>query len=333
MDSVDLQVLSTARNWHAAGHRVTLATVVRTWGSAPRRPGAMLAVRGDGLVVGSVSGGCVEDDLVRQARSQALLDEVRVLDYGVSREEARRFGLPCGGTLQIVLEPVRHTGWIDEVLGAIERHEIRVRWLDLPSGESHVEEGSRDDELSFNGEVLQTVHGPRWRLMLIGAGQLSRYLAEMAQALDYDVTMCDPRPEYADAWQVPGVSLVRDYPDDAVFAMRPDLHSAIVTLTHDPKLDDAALMEALKSAAFYVGALGSRQSSEARRARLLTLDLSAQEVARLHAPVGMAIGSRTPPEIAVAILAEMTAERHRARPSLNTATSAPSLATRSELTA
>lgn len=317
MDSVDLQVLRAARHWRDLGQGVTLATVTRTWGSAPRRPGAMLMVCDNGAVVGSVSGGCVEDDLLRQVRSghagHARDGGVRVLTYGVTKEEAQRFGLPCGGTLQIVLEPLcPQQRWIDQVLAAISRHEICVRRLDVASGLSQVTPGSRDDAHGFDGRTLQTVHGPRWRLMLIGAGQTSLYLADMARALDYDITLCDPRPEYAQAAeQSPHVRLVRDYPDDAVIAMEPDSHSAIVALTHDPKLDDAALMEALKTPAFYVGALGSQQSSQARRARLRTLDLTADEVASLHAPVGLPIGSRTPPEIAVAILAELTAKRHR----------------------
>ncbi len=316
MDSVDLQVLRAARHWRDQGHGVTLATVTRTWGSAPRRPGAMLMVCDNGSVVGSVSGGCVEDDLVRQARAgagQGGERGVRILTYGVTQAEAQRFGLPCGGTLQIVLEPLdANQRWIEQVLAAVARHEICVRRLDVASGLSQVTSGSRDDEHDFDGQTLTTVHGPRWRLMLIGAGQTSLYLADMARALDYEVIICDPRLEYAHAAeQAPHARLVRDYPDDAVIAMVPDSHSAIVALTHDPKLDDAALMEALKTPAFYVGALGSRQSSQARRARLLTLDLTADEVASLHAPVGLPIGSRTPPEIAVAILAELTAKRYR----------------------
>ena len=163
--------------------------------------------------------------------------------------------------------------------------------------------------LEFDGKVLKTVHGPRWRLLIIGAGQLSRYLAQMAQALDYHVTVCDPREEYAEGWDLPGVPVDRGYPDDVVQAMNLDAHTAVVAVTHDPKLDDAALLEALKSPAFYVGALGSKANNDKRRKRLAEFDLSAEEIARLHGPVGFKIGSRTPPEIAVAVLAEMTAVR------------------------
>jgi xanthine dehydrogenase accessory factor len=157
--------------------------------------------------------------------------------------------------------------------------------------------------------VLKTVHGPRWRLLVIGAGQVTRYLAQMAQALDYHVTVCDPREEYAEGWDLKDVPIQRGYPDDVVLAMNLDAHSAVVAVTHDPKLDDAALTVALRSDAFYVGALGSKKNNDARRERLAGFDLAASEIARMRGPVGLKIGSKTPPEIAVAILAEMTAVR------------------------
>jgi len=310
MDSVDLEVLRSARKWHKAGHAVVLATVVKTWGSSPRPLGAMLAIRDDGQVSGSVSGGCVEDDLIERVREHRLAsDKPEVATYGVTKEQADRFRLPCGGTLQLVLEPVKDAACLDELLAAIERHELVARTLDLESGESHIEAGRWSDVLEFDGKLLKTVHGPRWRLLIIGAAQLSRYLAQMAQALDYHVTVCDPREEYAEAWDVAGATIDRGYPDDVVQAMNLDAHSAVVAITHDPKLDDAALLEALKSPAFYVGALGSKANNDKRRKRLADFDLSADEIARLHGPVGLKIGSRTPPEIAVAILAEMTAVR------------------------
>ena len=310
MDSVDLEVLRSATTWFKAGHAVILATVVRTWGSAPRPLGAMLAIRDDGQVSGSVSGGCVEDDLIERVREHKLAsDKPEVATYGVTKEQAERFRLPCGGTLQLVLEPVRDGAGLDELLGAIERHELVARFLDLASGKSRLEPGRWSDALDFDGKVLKTVHGPRWRLLIIGAAQLSRYLAQMAQALDYHVTVCDPREEYAEAWDLASVPIDRRYPDDVVLALNLDAHSAVVAVTHDPKLDDVALLEALKSPAFYVGALGSKTNNDKRRKRLADFDLSAGEIARLHGPVGLKIGSRTPPEIAVSILAEMTAVR------------------------
>jgi xanthine dehydrogenase accessory factor len=310
MDSVDLEVLRSASKWHKSGHAVILATVVKTWGSSPRPLGAMLAIRDDGQVSGSVSGGCVEDDLIERVREHRLAsDKPEVATYGVTKEQADRFRLPCGGTLQVVLEPVKDGAGLDELLGAIERHELVARTLELESGKSRIEAGRWSDALEFDGKLLKTVHGPRWRLLIIGAAQLSRYLAQMAQALDYHVTVCDPREEYAEAWDVAGATIDRGYPDDVVQAMNLDAHSAVVAITHDPKLDDAALLEALKSPAFYVGALGSKVNNDKRRKRLADFDLSAGEIARLHGPVGLRIGSRTPPEIAVAILAEMTAVR------------------------
>ena len=310
MDSVDLEVLRSASRWFKAGHAVILATVVRTWGSSPRPLGAMLALRDDGQVSGSVSGGCVEDDLIERMREHRLAgDKPEVVTYGVTKEQAERFRLPCGGTLQLVLEPVKDGAGLDQLLGAIERHELVARTLDLESGKLHLEAGRWSDALEFDGKLLKTVHGPRWRLLIIGAAQLSRYLAQMAQALDYHVTVCDPRAEFSEAWDVAGVQVDRGYPDDVVQAMNLDAHSAVVAVTHDPKLDDAALLEALKSPAFYVGALGSKANNDKRRKRLAEFDLSAGEIARLHGPVGLKIGSRTPPEIAVAILAEMTAVR------------------------
>ena len=311
MDSVDLQVLKAAAGWIRAGKRATMATVVKTWGSAPRPIGALTAIREDGMVIGSVSGGCVEDDMVDRVRKGELAhDRPATTRYGVSAEEARRFGLPCGGTLELVLEPLGPGSLLDELLERVERHELVARRLDMNTGQVTLSSGQWSDQLAFDGATLTTVHGPRWRLLIIGAGQLSQYLAQMAQALDYHVTVCDPREEYAEGWTVPGVALKRGMPDDVVLELDLDGHSAVVTLTHDPKLDDMALLEALKSPAFYVGAIGSRKNNDARRRRLAEFDLSRAEIDRLHGPVGLRIGSKTPPEIAVAILAEMTAIRN-----------------------
>jgi len=311
MDSVDIEVLRTAEQWRKAGRQVALGTIVKTWGSAPRPVGAMVAIRDDGQVVGSVSGGCVEDDLIEKTKKNILEKEKPVLvTYGVTNEEATRWGLPCGGTLQLVMEPLSEDSRIGELLARISNQVLVKRRLDMDSGRATLEPGRWQDVLEFDGKVLCAVHGPRWRLVLIGAGQLTRYLAEMARMLDYHVVVVDPREEYAGGWDLPGVPLDRGMPDDVVRELNMDGHSAIVALTHDPKLDDLALMEALKSAAFYVGAIGSKKNNDARRLRLREFDLSEGEIARLRGPVGLYIGSKTPPEIAVAILAEMTAVRH-----------------------
>ena len=311
MDSVDLEVLKRSADWLDAGRRVLLVTVVKTWGSSPRPPGAMLAVRDDGLVVGSVSGGCIEDDIVGRVRADGLVTtKCDVVTYGVSADEARRFGLPCGGTIQLVVEPLNLESGIRTLVGEIEARRLIARRVNIASGAATLTQGRATDGLAFDGAVLTTIHGPRYRMLVIGASQLSKYLAQMAQGLDYQVTVCDPRSEYEETWDVAGASLVKTMPDDTVVAMQLDERCAVIALTHDPKLDDMALLEALKSPAFYVGALGSRANDAKRRIRLKELELSDAEIARLHGPIGLYIGSRTPPEIAVSILAEVTAVKN-----------------------
>ncbi len=306
MDSVDLQVLKTAVEWTKQGHRALLSTVIRTWGSAPRPIGAMMLIRDDGLVVGSVSGGCIEDDLIARMRQGELkIATPRVDTYGVSGDDARRFGLPCGGTLQIVMEPISEASRITEVLDLLEAGTLVARRLDMATGAVSVAPAD-SASCTFDGSSLVNTFGPQYRLVIIGGGQLSAYLAQVAQGLDYRVTVCDPREEYADSWTVPGVELLRDMPDDAIVALKLDAHCAVVALTHDPKLDDMALLEALKSPAFYVGAIGSRANNGKRRQRLGLFDLKPEQIERLHGPIGLFIGSKTPPEIAIAILAEMT---------------------------
>ncbi|MGH8714934.1 MAG: XdhC family protein [Casimicrobiaceae bacterium] len=316
MDSVDLEVLKRSMEWLDAGKRVLLVTVVRTWGSSPRPPGAMLAVREDGQVVGSVSGGCIEDDIVERSRREgAYVTRPQAVTYGVSAEDARRFGLPCGGTIQLVLEPLAPGSRIGELLALVEQGRLVSRTLDLGTAAVNLTPARPADGLAFDGETLTTVHGPRYRMLVIGAGQLSKYLAQIAVGLDYQVTVCDPREEYTEAWDIAGVTLVKTMPDDTVIAMQLDERCAVVALTHDPKLDDLALMEALKSPAFYVGALGSRANNAKRRRRLEEFDLTPEQIGRLHGPIGLYIGSRTPPEIAVSILAEITAIKNGVAPS------------------
>jgi xanthine dehydrogenase accessory factor len=310
MDSLDLQVLAQARAWLQQGHPVWLVTVLETWGSAPRPPGALLAMRGDGLVVGSVSGGCVEDDLIERVRKGERVATPSLVNYGVSKEEAARFGLPCGGNLRLVQEPLVDAAWITEVLERTARHELVARCLDLASGVVSVESATRGEAFAFDGKSLRALFGPRWRLVVIGAGQLSRVVAQMALALDFDVICCDPREEYHLTWDIPGTSFSKAMPDDLVVELHLDPHSAVIAVTHDPKLDDMALLEALKSPAFYVGALGSRSNTAKRKERLALFDLSADEIAKLHGPIGLDLGSRTPAEIAVSIVAEIVAVRN-----------------------
>ena len=311
MNSIDIEVIRTALDWLDRGHRVVLGTVVRTWGSAPRPPGSLMIIRDDGQVAGSVSGGCIEDDLIRRVAAGELalhLPETTV--YGQTAEEVRRFGLPCGGSVQIVLEPLSARSQLRELLVTIEQHRRVARRLDMATGVVRLGPAPDGDQVRFDGEALLTVHGPRQRLLIIGGGQLSRYLASMAVMLDYQVTVCEPRTEYHEGWDtMADVTLSTQMPDDLVLAMCLDHNSAVVALTHDPKLDDLALMEALRTPAFYVGALGSLHNNAQRRKRLLAFDLSEAEVRQLHGPVGLNMGALTPPEIALSIVAEMTAMR------------------------
>ncbi len=313
MESLDLRVLSDVLAWRQAGQRVTLVTVVETWGSAPRPPGALLAVRGDGVVSGSVSGGCVEDDLIARIKAGEYdhLSHPSMVAYGVSKEEAARFGLPCGGTLRLVQEPVTDTAWVEEVLQRTASHQLVARSLTLANGAVSLRDASRSDAMQFDGSTLTTLFGPRWRLLLIGAGQLSQAVAYMAQLLDFEVLVCDPREEYAATLGMQGVTRVSGMPDDVVTQLAPDAHTAVVALTHDPKLDDMALLEALNSDAFYVGALGSKRTQQVRKQRLKEhFELTDAALDRLHGPVGLAIGAKTPAEIAVSIVAQIVQEKN-----------------------
>ncbi|MES2990664.1 MAG: XdhC family protein [Pseudomonadota bacterium] len=332
MDSLDLQVLAQARDWFNAGHKVWLVTVIETWGSAPRPPGALLCLRDDGQVAGSVSGGCVEDDLIDRLRHGERVATPSLIAYGVTKEEAARFGLPCGGNLRLVQEPLQSAAWIDDILARTARHELVARRLTLATGAVVVEPASRGDAFAFDGQQLVALFGPRWRLLIIGAGQLSRAVAQMAVMLDFEVICCDPREEYNLSWDVPGTTFSKAMPDDLVLELQLDPHSAVVAVTHDPKLDDLVLLEALKSPAFYIGALGSRGNTAKRRERLELFDLTPAEIDRLHGPIGLDIGSKTPAEIAVSIVAEIVSVKNgvllkqkkegSAVPALRSATSA-----------
>ncbi|MGH6624917.1 MAG: XdhC family protein, partial [Burkholderiaceae bacterium] len=233
MDNVDLQVLKKADEWLSDGQRAVMGTIVRTWGSAPRPVGSLVVIRGDGLVVGSISGGCIEDDLIDRVRRRSLAATLpERVTYGVTAEEAFQFGLPCGGTIELVLEPLGAGSRIAELLARVATGSHTVRTLDMASGEVALSDGDGTDVLEADDDRLVTAFGPRWRLLVIGAGQLTHYVAQMAMACDYQVTICDPREEYADGWLVPGTQLVRSMPDDTVIAFKPDRHTAIVALTH-----------------------------------------------------------------------------------------------------
>ena len=312
MDSQDLQVLAAVRRWRAEGHRAALVTVAQTWGSAPRPAGAWMALRDDGRVQGSVSGGCIEDDMIaRMLDGRIGGSQPFVLTYGVTREEANRFGLPCGGTLELVVEPAPDHALLTDLAARLEGGQLVRREIELASGKVRILDACRGEALQWDGQRLSTIHGPHWRLLIIGANQTARALAQIAIMLEFQVIICDPREEFTADWDISGVRLQAGMPDDAVGAIQTDSRTAIVAITHDPKLDDMALLEALISPAFYVGALGSVRNQSKRRERLLSFDLTEKDLDRLHGPVGLAIGSRTPAEIAVAIAAELVQVRRK----------------------
>jgi xanthine dehydrogenase accessory factor len=317
MENLDVMVLRTLRDWRLAGRRALLTTVVRTWGSSPRPIGSIMALAEDGAVIGSVSGGCIEDDLIaRYSRAHGAPAEMpfgppALVKYGITADEAHRFGLPCGGTLELLLEYDPDAASLETLVAALEKGRLMQRTVSLADGAVSVAEASSPAELTVNDKELVNTFGPEYRMLLIGAGQLAEYLATMAKFSGFAVTLCDPRAEYRTAWAVPGVTLSTEMPDDAVTAFKPDRRTCVVALTHDPKLDDLALLEALQSEAFYVGAIGSRRNAQARRERMIEhFDQTEASLARLRGPIGIYIGSKTPPEIAVSVMAEILAVKN-----------------------
>jgi xanthine dehydrogenase accessory factor len=308
----DRELLQQAVTWLEAGQRVALVTVAKTWGSSPRPAGSLLVMRDDGVHAGSVSGGCVEEDLLLRYRTQQLAGRYPTLiNYGVDRQQATRFGLPCGGRLELVVEQLDSALPLKILLEKMHHAELVSRRVCLHTGEVSLHPARVTDEFSYSGTDMSKVFGPNWHLLLIGAGHLSQYVAQLALLLNYHVTVCDPREDYEQGWSIEGVDFTRAMPDDAVTQIAQHARSIVLALTHDPKLDDMALMQALTSDIFYSGALGSQRNAQARRERLLKLGITPRQLERLHAPVGLPIGSHTPPEIALAILAEITAERHQ----------------------
>ncbi|MGC1172995.1 XdhC family protein [Polaromonas sp.] len=323
MENLDVMVLRTLRDWRQAGKRALLATVVRTWGSSPRPVGSIMALCEDGAVVGSVSGGCIEDDLIYQ-HTQAYASAASggsskaipsgppgFVKYGITADEAHRFGLPCGGTLELLLEYDPDAKALAQLVSALEAGQLMQRTVRLADGAVTLDEAKAPAELSLSPVELVNTFGPEYRMLLIGAGQLTEYLATMALFSGFAVTVCDPREEYRSAWSVPGAKVLSDMPDDVVIAFKPDRRSCVIALTHDPKLDDLALLEALNTDAFYVGAIGSRRNNEARHQRMAEhFDLEESALARLRGPIGIYIGSKTPPEIAVSVMAEVLAVKN-----------------------
>ncbi|MBY4596946.1 XdhC family protein [bacterium BD-1] len=319
MENLDVTVLRALRDWRAAGQHVLMATVVRTWGSSPRPVGSIMGLAENGAVVGSVSGGCIEDDLIVRYTQAAAADAIKAGDsgapqfvkYGITADEAHRFGLPCGGTLELLLEFDPDAGTLSELVSALEAGRLTHRSVNLLDGTVTLEAAQAPAELSLNETRLVNTFGPEYRMLLIGAGQLGEYLATMALFCGFEVTICDPREEYRAAWSVAGVRVLSTMPDDTVIDFKPDRRSCVIALTHDPKLDDLALLEALQTEAFYIGAIGSRRNNAARRQRMIEhFDQTEESLQRLRGPIGLYIGSKTPPEIAVSIMSEVLAVKN-----------------------
>jgi xanthine dehydrogenase accessory factor len=281
----------------------------------------MMACTMDGELVGSISGGCIEEDFLEQLRDGSLkaqYDEESkpfLVKYGVTAEEQARLKLPCGGQLHVLLEYIDSTKVNVDVFQRLavdlENHNRVSRIVDLNNGVISAAGESSEEAVVIEGSRMTHSLSPMYRLLILGAGDVAKFVAEMAIALEYDVTLCDPRPNYLDNWHVAGVETTAQLPDDVVRERFSNPYSGIIALAHDPRVDDMALMEALKTNAFYIGAMGSVKTSAARRERLPELGLNDEEISRLHAPIGFQINSKTPAEIAIAVMAEVTAVRYQ----------------------
>lgn len=311
MKALEQEVLHRAGSWLDSGKVVYLCTIVTCVGSSPRPVGSLLACIESGEQIGSLSGGCVEEDLLAKiAGGEFVGGAPALIEYGVSAQENERLGLPCGGRLQVLVQrvdPAEAGGeWLRGILQALQQRRGIRRVLNLNSGVTELSQAKRFQALQLSDTHLEQSFGPRMRMLLVGAGQLSQSLAELALAMDYELIVTDPRPAMLQQWNGPDVELLPGMPDDVIRRCANDSHSVVITLTHDPRIDDMALMEALTTDAWYVGALGSRRTTVKRLQRLRQLGVSEQQVQRLHAPVGLDIGSKTPIEIAIAIMAQLT---------------------------
>jgi len=309
MLSSDHTILSGLLEALTQGEQPWLVTVTGTIGSSPRPVGSLVVFRSDGSQIGSVSGGCVEEDLIEQLLAGAFHGPaVHFTEYGVSAEDNEKWGLPCGGRLELAIQQLdsKDTDWVTGARQAMVERRTVLRRVDCISGESLLSATDRFTSLEKNEQCLSHCFGPRQRLLLVGAGQLAANLSTLALAMDYEVILTDSREWALDQWQGPDIEKILGLPDDVVREHGSDELCAVITLSHDPRVDDMALMEALESAAWYVGALGSVRTTEKRLARLLKLGVEENALARLHAPVGLSIGSKTTMEIAVSVMAQLT---------------------------
>ncbi|WP_170432921.1 XdhC family protein [Ruegeria arenilitoris] len=307
----------TALAWFREGRGAVLATVVETWGSAPRRVGAQLVISGDGRIEGSVSGGCVEGAVIVEALEAIEEGEARLLEFGVSDEDAFAVGLACGGTIRVLVEPVGAVlpeQMLAELVAARARRDPVAYEVNIETGHRALRRNAYADRLRMDrsgfeedGQTFVAVHNPPLRLIVVGAVHIAQALVPMARIAGYDPIIIDPREAFASQSRFPGEKLLTDWPDEAVASIGLDARTAVVLLTHDPKLDDPALQAALNSEVFYIGALGSSRTHAKRVQRMTEAGFSAAQLQRIHGPIGLDIGAAGPAEIAVAIIAQMTA--------------------------
>ncbi len=317
-------LLQTALNWHRAGRAVAVATVVETWGSAPRGVGSLLIIDEDGHMEGSVSGGCVEGAVIMEALDAILNGEARLLDYGVSDDEAFAVGLACGGRIRVLVEPVggaMPSGLLEEIVAAIIVRQP-IAYVTQLNGQSRSLAQLNDYPGRFrldrsgiedDGQTFVAIHNPPLRMIVVGAVHIAQALLPMARACGFDPVLIDPRGAFGSVERFPGETIIEDWPDEAMQALVPDTRTAVVTLTHDPKLDDPAIIQTLRSKAFYLGCLGSTRTHAKRALRLTEAGFSDADIARIHAPVGLDLGGRAPAEIAVSIMAQVIATLRKAQ--------------------
>ncbi len=314
MRSNDIEVIDAFLGWADEGFASVMVTVLSTFGASPRPSGSMAVIREDGLIIGSVSGGCVEDDLVEEIKARfARLavypgqspGGVDIRIFGEGGDEQSRYRLPCNNSLRVALEWSCDIPLLLQARRALEQSQTVRRRVSFATGAVQLSDSQSMQVFLEDEQGFEVSLGPHYRALLIGATELGRYVAAILMTLDFAVEVCDPREEYADAWTVAGVPLSRSMPDDWVSEQRPDGRTAVLAMAHDPKLDDLALMEALKTRAFYVGAIGSCATTARRKERLMLFGVTADEVMRLHGPIGLSIGSKTPAEIAVSVAADL----------------------------
>lgn len=314
-------VLAQALDWHVAGHRVAVATVIETWGSAPRPAGSQMVIREDSHMIGSVSGGCVEGAVIVEALETLDDGAARVLEYGVSDDDAFAVGLACGGRIRVLVEPVGATGAgamplgvLQDLVAAITAKEPVAYIANLTTGARDLARGAGHEDrfrldrsgVEPDGKTFVAIHNPALRMIVVGGVHIAQHLIPMAQACGFDPLLVDPRPAFGSPVRFPDITIRDEWPDAALALAQPDARTAIVTLTHDPKLDDPAIKAALSTPVFYLGCLGSTRTHAKRVERLKDAGFDGDDIARIHAPVGLDIGGRSPAEIAVSIMAQVT---------------------------